>query len=681
MKLLFFILLSILLPILTIAQINFQDIIPDKTVNRSSQPDTFKIDLNGDLTYDIGFFDIVTSTSPPPSYKIGVISYSNDISFSMIGGFGKVYNLYDTISNNSTWNSGSISLVQYYISYSGNWANGKDDKFLGVRNIIGSDTLYGYIRLSIPVDLSFITVHDYAFETVANSNIFAGQGINHAVKNISVADIGNEMTGDDLSITLEKAIDESFVSSYRIIVVPSIFANTFNLDSAIIVQPSSYKSIIPGGTDTTFIFGTITRDTKGDFISDLKPYKVFVLSVPDGIFTTSYALSSPSSAIELRSVTQTATNIVVEDIGNNNNSNDINICFSRVSCETCIKNYRLFIVNDSLVDSFSIENAMMVSTTSYYDFNYTQLNPCLNLPSLLYDVQGAPVQNNELYRFFIMTVPDSINTDYPSISLPSNLFMLQSPNIFTTGTTTDCNYTDIIPDTTIGSGYGPSIYYYIDLNHDGINDFYFETFYGGGLGGNYSHLYIVSLNGNQFLTNNSSNLNLPVLYQKELLFNEQNWNSGTGYLSGHFWSISSYYMSYGNWANINDGFIGVRIFKNNDTLYGWINIGVSGTNVITIKSFALNITNNSIEKINQLPVMFSFFPNPVNDYIEIDCEGFDLKKTNCSFYSMNGKLLFVKKIIQNKSKINTKLLTDGTFLIKIDDGKNIITKKLIKKNL
>lgn len=678
MKKILFIILLHLTPLFILAQISYHDIIPDKILYQSTQPDTFKIDIDGDQIYDIGFFSW-RNPYMPPIFGHSVISYNASVSFAMNGTYVAVKNLYDTIKNNVFGNNGEEILAQYNnYGYIGNWLNGVNDKFLGFRHIIGSDTLFGYFRLSIP-SLSKIIVHDYAFETISHSNIYAGQGINHAVKNISVSDIGNQMNGNDLSITLEKAIDESSVSSYRVMVVPSNLTNTFNIDSALLVSSSSYKTIIPSGNDTTFIFGSIINDVTGEAICDLKPYIIFMLSAPDGINTTEYALSIPSSVIELRSVTQTVTNLFAEDVADNNSGSDIKLCFSRISCESCIKNYRLFILNNAIANTFSIDSALAVPAAYYIDFDSTSLNPCFQLPSLVYDIYGIPIQNGILYRFFILSVPDTIHSDYPTLSSPSKLFMLETPDIFVTGDTTGCLFTDFSPDITYNSTMNTIVKYYIDLNNDQINDFYFELSDISSLGNPSSYIYFVSLNGNQFLTSNSTSLYLPLMYQKELLFDSQCWTSGIGYLCSY--NLSSLYQNiyHGNWVNISDGYLGFRLIQNNDTLYGWINVSTSNTDRITIKSFSLQKIDNSIQTDDFKSIGFSISPNPAVDYLEINCHGFDLKKANCSIINVDGSSLYFNKVSQNIFRVNTKQLPSGMYFIKMEDGTNIQTKKIIKK--
>ena len=53
-----------------------------------------------------------------------------------------------------------------------------------------------------------------------------------AVSKVIISDIGENGNGSDLSVSFDKAADESKVSEYRILVIKSASASTFDLETA-----------------------------------------------------------------------------------------------------------------------------------------------------------------------------------------------------------------------------------------------------------------------------------------------------------------------------------------------------------------------------------------------------------------------------------------------------------------
>jgi len=68
----------------------------------------------------------------------------------------------------------SVSGFPYYGYQGGNWSDA-NMAFMGFRLNIDKDHYYGWMRISVSVDATVITIHDYAYEDVANQSIFTGQ--------------------------------------------------------------------------------------------------------------------------------------------------------------------------------------------------------------------------------------------------------------------------------------------------------------------------------------------------------------------------------------------------------------------------------------------------------------------------------------------------------------------------
>lgn len=166
------------------AQIVYTDINPD-TVIHDSLFYNLDMDNNGQpelrfetVTYQLSSgsvqFAVVGVLGNPNNATIGSIySTSYPFPFSMNNG--------DSISStNTNWQAQTINGgVQYlgavYGSYTyANWL-GVNDKYLGVRFRIGTNTHYGWVRLSVSPGADTITIKDYAYQTLPGVGITAGQ--------------------------------------------------------------------------------------------------------------------------------------------------------------------------------------------------------------------------------------------------------------------------------------------------------------------------------------------------------------------------------------------------------------------------------------------------------------------------------------------------------------------------
>lgn len=117
-----------------------------------------------------------------------------------------------------------------------------------------------------------------------------------SASNIIASDIANNKDGRDLKVEFNKAANESTLSEYRVLVCK--YYNTFNLNDAI--NNNNYTVVSKSG-DTKYIvnFLETTLDTDGDLIVEDVWYKVYVMSVADGVNANTNSLSNPSNNIKL----------------------------------------------------------------------------------------------------------------------------------------------------------------------------------------------------------------------------------------------------------------------------------------------------------------------------------------------------------------------------------------------
>lgn len=155
-------------------QIIYTDVNPDITEGNADTATLF--DLNNDGTDDFG---IGTIDAP----AVGVNGLSSNASW--VGSSASY--LYPFAldsgvaisSGQTTWfGNGDVGTLNYTSCYNGiggsNWC-GVTDKYLGLRFQIAGNTHYGWARLDVSLSGDSFTLKDYAYNTVADESIDAGQ--------------------------------------------------------------------------------------------------------------------------------------------------------------------------------------------------------------------------------------------------------------------------------------------------------------------------------------------------------------------------------------------------------------------------------------------------------------------------------------------------------------------------
>jgi hypothetical protein len=170
----------------TTAQIVYTDI-PDTTVfipntSNSDTANLFYFDLNNDNITDYVFFigyvhhydegHLISGKSIGIKHK--VVNSSTEISGGCWGFDTNIINVWDTINNQSSWFI--VKYIQFYqtlIPWECTIPVG--DIFFGLKLVVNTDTLYGWVRCTATD--SSITIKDYAYNSNLNSYILAGQTI------------------------------------------------------------------------------------------------------------------------------------------------------------------------------------------------------------------------------------------------------------------------------------------------------------------------------------------------------------------------------------------------------------------------------------------------------------------------------------------------------------------------
>lgn len=285
----------------------------------------------------------------------------------------------------------------------------------------------------------------YALSSASPSLTLTNTNSVNGATNVKASDVSDYGDGRDLQVSFTRAQNESNVTNYRVFAVKTKDVANFNLAAAKSVPSQNYTTVSKTSTTNTTLSTTLSssaRDTSNELIRSGVAYTVFVQSVSSNENVLASNLSSGSSSITLSTGNATVPSITqVTDISDYGDGRDLRVSFNKVSNESNIHSYRVFVVKDSNYSSFNLSKANAVSS-----YNYTQVNKTgnninnLTLASGARDVDGATIRNGVYYRVFVMAV-DYNNSNNNVLSAPSSSIILSSSTNL--GAVTNLSVTDV----------------------------------------------------------------------------------------------------------------------------------------------------------------------------------------------------------------------------------------------
>lgn len=286
----------------------------------------------------------------------------------------------------------------------------------------------------------------YALSSASPSLTLTNTNSVNGATNVKASDVSDYGDGRDLQVSFTRAQNESNVTNYRVFAVKTKDAAKFNLAAAKSVQSQNYTTVSKTSTTNTTLSTTLSssaRDTSGELIRSGVAYTVFVQSVSSNENVLASNLSSGSSSITLSTGNSTVPFITqVTDIADYGDGRDLRVSFNKVSNESGIHSYRVFVVKDSNYNSFNLSKANTASSYNYYTHvNKTGNNiNNLTLASGARDVDGATIRSGVYYRVFVMAV-DNNNANNNVLSAPSSSIILSSS--YNVGAVTSLSVTDV----------------------------------------------------------------------------------------------------------------------------------------------------------------------------------------------------------------------------------------------
>jgi len=140
---------------------------------------------------------------------------------------------------------------------------------------------------------------------------------------------------------------------------------------------------------------------------------------------------------------------------------------------------------------------------------------------------------------------------------------------------------------------------------------------------------------------------------------------------------------YIGWRNITDELINVGLDLNSTSnhkyfnIYGsWENSAITGD--ILMRPVFGNETQVTIKDIEKTNV--KIYPNPANDYLKIIVDDYNISELNICIYDIYGRTVLIKTC-ENNSEIETSILSEGIYIVRISDNKKILsTEKIVIKH-
>ncbi|MFT6921280.1 MAG: hypothetical protein ACJA1C_000274 [Crocinitomicaceae bacterium] len=401
------------------ATIIYTDETPDFAGGIGSQ---YFLDLNNDGTDDFRIWHNGSS-----NLYISPLTASNEV----LGSGGATFAYPFALSSGATISSGAgaffnngfgggFQSMNYGSCSFGNWCT-VSDRYIGVRFAIGANIHYGWVRLDVNGTGSAWTVKDYAYEDIIGGPIDAGDmfaiGTATPATSIVGTDIADNNNGTDLQIDFNAGADETTLNEYRLIVVKSALAGTFDQLAAEALPAANYTAVAPIGSPSyTEILTGASIDSDGDLLVINEPYQIFILNVADGVNATVNALSASGVDVMLNITVNAAQGIVGTDVSDNGNASDIQVDFNAALSEGGIMEYRVMAVKTASVGTFGLGAAQAVAATAYEAVTptggpyVTVFNPATT------DTDGDAIVLSEPYTFFILSMSDTINANIDSLS-------------------------------------------------------------------------------------------------------------------------------------------------------------------------------------------------------------------------------------------------------------------------
>ncbi|MDD3859766.1 MAG: T9SS type A sorting domain-containing protein [Bacteroidales bacterium] len=304
--------------------------------------------------------------------------------------------------------------------------------FIGFAYVENGDTLYGWLRLRTKTpdinNLYSLLVVDMAINQQNGCVMYAGEGIPPLAEYIIAQDVSDYRDERDIEIKFSNAINYAGISEYRVFIVPSDIADLFDMSTAQGVSEGNYFTVEQ--TDTIFL-GNVpagTKDCQGNEIQELISYKIFVMSIADGLNLTENFLSRPSNDLILTTSVHPVQNAAANSTYNGENSYTVDINFDAPEIINGILHYRVFLVDSSDIESLNTETFLQVLPENYIIVESDENNYSGSFDySVLKDIYGNYLSHDKVYKVAILSVANMIDANESVIVFAGSELVFATP--------------------------------------------------------------------------------------------------------------------------------------------------------------------------------------------------------------------------------------------------------------
>ncbi|HQB74847.1 MAG TPA: T9SS type A sorting domain-containing protein [Bacteroidales bacterium] len=230
----------------------------------------------------------------------------------------------------------------------------------------------------------------------------------------------------------------------------------------------------------------------------------------------------------------------------------------------------------------------------------------------------------------------------------------------------------------------------IDLDGDNINDLsIYSSYYSSFADDLFPFEYPVWWSGllldslTDVIIINSSFNTVDTLNYGDTINKFSNWFNG----NVRFCSNINNYTVDSTWKEKNDYYVGLRLRKTNDTLYGWLKVSVQDYHIVYLEKHACQSLNPKDTIINLLTSIdenmshtlghLQIFPNPFSTQTTLQ-SNFPLTNATLTVYNSCGQTVKqIKNISGQTVTFSRDNLASGLYFVRLTEGNKIFTDKLI----
>ena len=306
----------------------------------------------------------------------------------------------------------------YNPQYEGPWAQGTGgaNRYLGLRIGTVGNYHYGWAKIAIGVDLSSVTLVEYAMNEIVNQPIQTGlvNGFANTATSISVLDSTDNDNASDLAVKFTLA-DTAATGTIRAIAFKTADATGFDVCDAWVIPSTNYVTIAKNsGVAGKYVANFSEKnDGNGNPIVNGENYTVFIYTKgkydytvdPNSILSNRAVVVQSINNVTLYGVAEPISALTLADTANNQNATDLLVTFTEPSNITKNSNYKVFVVKTADTATFNMAAADAILSGNYKTISTTSSGSSISVPYAVgdKDVNGEDIVACTPYTVFVQS--------------------------------------------------------------------------------------------------------------------------------------------------------------------------------------------------------------------------------------------------------------------------------------